>query len=479
MDSRGAVVVLAAALVASAPGCCCSGPSGPRLIGPSPVDAGRDAPFVFPIPDAAAVDAPSCRAIAPCDPRTCAGDCRVPAVLDTVRSVFGVPAGEDDPSHPGFARVSASEPDVPTSVFAPSTCVSLCTPGRPTGCDACARCSARVGQSPLVAQLGGIAAVVDYAHGACRPTCTFDPTGRGDCPAGTTCDPDELVCLEACSRDAECQVALRFTYDGSWVSRVVRADRCDFFTGRCVRAELAGPPAGTRCTLDTDCAEGDACSGGVCATRGCDPADASSCGFEGRGVCVVPGTPEVTPLCFLRCDDARDCAPGVACGSVGSTAVCTGRCTTSEQCHADEVCTEEPFGLAMSLERRCLPACDGLGARGALGGCPEGSACRDVGEGRGTCTALDFLCIAGAAPSDFGACAGGQVCDALAGTREGLGRCVEPCTSDDACIEHAGARCVSLGDSAGLCRAPCGPSAPCEPGLFCSGEGWCVGPDGS
>lgn len=489
---RWSAVYLLAGASAVLPGCCCSGPPAPIFLGPE--DTGPDAAIVFLFPDAgrdaSPVDASTCGALSPCTATSCAiGTCahRPPS---SIGSLLGIdPGAPSDPLHPGYAAtVPAPDPalDATVQLFAPSLCVAACDLTTASTCGPCAACSHTLTQMPLLATLGGASLVSGsgtLSDGLCRPRCTFDPDGPGDCPAGSTCDELEGVCIEACQSDLECNTNVGVTYEGEVVALVEteHARACDLGTGRCESSAAAS--LGDACGSDAECGAGDLCLDGACASPGCT---ASACG-DGRGACVDFAL--ATTFCVLGCHDASDCAPGLACVAFGASiggfsGMCVGACTQHADCRASEICAPDaPLDPPWHADRspRCVPSCSPVDARGVAAGCADGEFCRAVEAGLGRCAPLGGFCDLATPSLDAhsDACGSGQICDALlagpVGRSVADGHCVDPCTSDAECATLPSFVCVTSGPLAGLCRAPCSASGACNPGQTCDATlGYCV-----
>ncbi|MFO0682736.1 MAG: MopE-related protein [Sandaracinus sp.] len=406
----------------------------------------------------------------------------------SVDQVFGgVRQGvENDPAHPGYARVAAAQVpanDPPFHGFLGTMCTSECDLDAATdGCGTCATCSGLLSQNPLVQAFGGARlayAMPAYANsGSCRLDCAYDPATRGACPAATTCDAFSEVCVEQCTTDAECNMNYGAAYDGELLSLIVGDERCDTTVGRCVpRASVATAHVGDACDTASDCAPGvGMCfAGGLCGALECGTAGTACDG--GRGICL--GTGGTQTVCLRGCNTVADCGAGNVCAPVGAaiggyTGYCIGVCNTDTDCAATETCNDA---------NRCVPRCTVPGGIGVAAGCASDTEfCRvdHAGATYGFCEQVDRFCGAANStnlPAASSECATGYVCDEMLaggsgpafGGREvfGDGHCTRACTTNADCTA-IGTRCVTNGPYLGLCRRiGCTMATDCASGQSC------------
>lgn len=457
-----------------------------------------------------------------CRAGVCAGHptCYQLGAPTTVQSAFGIrQAGADDPDHPGY-RLTQDPPNAsesaPFNGLSGGLCAEECDTRAPDTCGACASCSARLTQMPLIAALGGALTVLSTTSrsfgertGLCRIDCAWSATTRGDtCPSDMTCDAFDGVCIEQCTSDQECNTNAAYTYAGELVTVLdtLAPLTCNRSTGRCQSAGHAGAAVGDRCASASDCAPGTGVclAGGRCAEFGCpSPGTATSVCAGGRGICLAANsTPRAQSLCLLGCNGAADCGAGNACSrlwldaahtmpfSIGAfTGYCIGTCASDDECAATEVCSDvtrvDAAGLPTVAPGRCVPRCTSVGGVGAAsGGCAATEMCSPdhAGAAYGHCAPVDHFCgsadMRSLAASDP-ECATGWVCDELlagvAGQHESIGdgHCAPACVSDGDCTGRG--TCVTTGPLAGLCRVACTSAADCSAPSVCdTALGWCV-----
>jgi hypothetical protein len=420
---------------------------------------------------------------------------------DSLRNIFDIPPGEEDPENPGFFR--ATDPvdmadDVSFQAFTGSLCSALCntelefdetaTSGELDTCGPCAACTTQINQlglAPSYIFLANTAAGRPFGEntGFCRANCTFNPDTNGGCPTGYTCDPGSLVCVEACESNNECSFELQATRQGELVTILDPENgTCNLTTGRC-ESGTGTTSTGMACEGSGDCSEdvGVCLRGGVCGEYNCGFASDTSMTDGtcdgGAGICLGAGADNAT-LCYPGCDSPMDCVPGATClplttgsgmpvdpiGPMGFTGVCLGICDTVPsdpdgsgpltaadddmiQCRPDEGCDmplptdddEDPVG-------NCRPTCD------ADADCTtENAASRcdiPMGESTGFCRIPDQIC------NETEDCILDQVCDQLA-WEGNLGLCIAACDDNADCT--SGDECDT---ERGVCRTPCGTGLP-------------------
>ena len=162
---------------------------------------------------------------------------------------------------------------------------------------------------------GGMEVTDDFCTRSCDEDrdCPTTPAGRNG-----TCESvggAPAACYETCTMDSECAP--------SWVCGDL---------GEGIVACVPGPtiallPAYQPCSFDADCASGrcetvvadwgDFTATGSFCTEGCvDSVDCPDTADGLPGTCAsLEGGPS---LCYQTCDFDRDCAPGFACGDVGT-----------------------------------------------------------------------------------------------------------------------------------------------------------------
>lgn len=221
----------------------------------------------------------------------------------------------------------------------------------------------------------GAGTVCDLDSGACiEPDCTAD----SECPGGFacrdfTCAPiDEPICaadtqrcegdvVVGCSRDGtvetrtNCDVGAVCVYTGD-TTATCRPVVCTPSTSGCSDTNTRFSCDSTGTLLDeADCAAGEFCTDGFCATQACAP-NATRCEGDTLAVCDALGSAES----FIACDDTVDCV-GSAFGCYCADGDCSAR-----------VC--DPGTL------RCVgpgyQACSPEGSTwGTVQSCPSGQSC--------------------------------------------------------------------------------------------------------
>jgi hypothetical protein len=478
-----------------------AGDVGLRDSGPRPHDAGPDAMDAGPNVDAASV---ACNAAgqpgAHCVEGACAADavCAADRSTSTIDSLLSLSeASPEDPLHPGYpALVPGADPDVGPAFTGAlgSLCVETCDLAADDPCGACATCSADLTQSPVVNALGGARLALDLAGapsgtGLCRIDCTYDRSTRGDeCPDDMTCSAFTETCIERCVSDEECNARYGVTYAGVPVSIVdaLGVMYCNETTGRCEAHGGATATVGDACATDDDCpVDGGVClPGHLCAQSGCE-GSGGLCA-EDRGVCL--GVNDHQTVCVRGCTTADDCGAGNAClrflSTIGSwEGYCYGLCNDDTECLATETCDDAMDASGAPTPGHCVPRCTGVGSVGPeSGGCADDEACVLDHEDAayGFCRRADTFCGAVDAaqlPATSSECPTGWVCDELlaGGTSGGDGHCAPACTDNADCPIAIGARCVTAGPYAGLCRAACTSDDDCLGGEICDpSAGYCV-----
>jgi hypothetical protein len=195
------------------------------------------------------------------------------------------------------------------------------------------------------------------------------------CPADTTCDPRDRVCVSDCAVDADCGAGLRC------VDRVCEPD--------------------TACLADTACAVGKVCvasaggQGGECRTAcqedaQCPLGEVCTPGTDGRNRCVPGCTGSSGCPLDKRCNaTSRQCEGPL----VGGVTVCqaTVACPSCQVCTAQQSCAPAmagfPYCQSCSSSADCpggvcLQLLDGLACARTCGGgqeCPSGFTCLGYG----------------------------------------------------------------------------------------------------
>lgn len=412
----------------------------------------------------------------------------------TLRGIFDIPQGAPIPGSDFFTIVDPADPadDVPFHAFTNSLCTATCdtrlegmetmASGELDTCGPCAACTTQLGQLGVVPSYIFLANTTagrpfGTSTGFCRANCTFNPDTNGGCPAGLTCSPASLTCVEACETDAECQFTFEATRRGELVTVLDPAGgTCNTTTGRC-DAGTGTTTVGDPCEGSSECSEdvGLCLRGGTCGEYNCgfatDTAMDGTCD-GGAGVCL-PQSPDNATICIQGCRTAMDCNPGSAClplttaaggavsiGPMMFSGICLGLCdivpsdadgtgplTTADDdlinCRAEERCDmPDPTADDLDPDGVCRPTCttdtDCTGTDERCEMVPTTS--------YGFCRVPDQLCSAAGLDDD---CFLGQRCDLLAQDGNN-GLCVDGCTADTDC--DAGDTCDT---TRGVCRTPC------------------------
>ncbi len=425
----------------------------------------------------------------------------------TYREGFNWPqADADDPENPSSFTTKTPVPadDIPV-VFAPGGfCTAQCdTSAETDSCGSCAKCTQTLGADPFGIPVGAFIFPAEERQfefevlGLCRAHCEFDPEGRGTCPEGYSCDPFSNLCLESCVSDTQCQSVRIITEDGN--SGTWRAPgtgvTCNVTTGRCDWEAPANARVGDECDSISDCPAdtGRCLRGGTCAQTQCTAEQ--TCEGD-RGVCLPAGANNAT-ICLAGCTTADDCHPGNACVPLETSTgqphmigthrgYCLGICDNLIQCGHEEQCDiPDPTDDEPEPSGTCRSSCDPT----AADSCEEGQACVQVkDQSYGFCRSLNDFCFNPGATD----CYVDQICNNITGAQL-LGRCVDPCTSDEDCTTGAATTCVTDSEHqlAGLCVETCSATSAdggassdagvggCGAGRFCdiaTGEtsGYCI-----
>lgn len=332
----------------------------------------------------------------------------------------------------GPGRVCAAHPQFPSngtfcvatcgagadgggSCAAGTTCLpraggSVCFPGGGCGLtNACAPDSFRVCAKD--ADCGDPAQVCDLSLTRCVAKV------RG-CQAGFACDPQQKICVAACTADADC---LQIEGGAGYRCRA----------GACARLTL--------CTADTDCAAGQICDPNPDGSKSCRP------GCVSNGDCPLGQSCDATRhRCAQGCSQPSDCALDAVCsGGLCATTVgsCAQSCQTTMACPVASSCASGCC-TASDLAQVCKPGCAACDARvSCAGGCDP------------QCfVAVPHTCGVQADCADLP----GSTC---VPNPPGPGQCrigvhVQPCTDDASCPSR-GFRCLgTLGCATGRFCVP-------------------------
>lgn len=169
-------------------------------------------------------------------------------------------------------------------------CTDLCIAGDPACCDA---------------------SVCEPAPTACEGPNPAGCSSTG-CPDGLVCDPTVGCAPSACGCDAA---------SGAWTCTA------DCSGGTCVESE------GRACTVDRDCAVGDLCAEGVCASWACTAIYDPVCGADGRTY-------------------GNACEARLAHVDVAHEGECARPCADTSECDRGEICNPD--------SQRCQPPCDSI-----------------------------------------------------------------------------------------------------------------------
>ncbi len=375
-----------------------------------------------------------------------------------------------------------------------STGLCLATLGRnpsATTCDECAGAQCENGQvsSCTGGQLGAPQAC-EFGCAADGPRCgpcrdelcaggvcfqnscvsCFESNGQVvGCAPGERC-VDNARCVE-CQQDTDCvdgqvcsgQVCVECDGDADCQSGVCAGNQCVEceVAGDCAPTSCRQAPActGSRCVLGAPAANGTACPGGLCVGGSCQVG--ANCvqdsDCSGGGECQTP----------VNCNGNNQCAGGVsrpdgfACDGglcIGGTCQIGAQCLDAGDCDSAGVCQT---AVTCSAARRCVGG-ETVG---------DGTPCPD-----GLC--IGGACVQGAVCVDGGDCAGATECRGAESC--GAGQCLAgapvadgtPCT-EGLCLGgncQVGAECVSAADCEGLVGGDCLGAPSCNGGQCVAGN---------
>ncbi len=213
---------------------------------------------------------------------------------------------------------------------------------------------------------------------------------------------------------------------------------------------------GDPCLVNTDCATGFVCGGGICALPanlgGCSPGrtrcngdDVEKCAAGGETWelvstcatgCIAGGcAPQVCTPNTLRCegDASEECTPsGNAWAFVQE---CQSHCTAATGLCKAPICT--PFATTCSADGLSVLTCDSFGAAQASVACAGGQTCSNGQCQTVVCSAGAVRCASGNASTEICNAAGngwgaGQSCPYNCGGSPGSAACLAPaCTAGD------------------------------------------------
>lgn len=136
---------------------------------------------------------------------------------------------------------------------------------------------------------------------------TVDCVSSDECALGSYCDPDGHVCTDGCLVEEDC----------------LGGDTCDVDTRQCIVPTCED--------TEIDCAVGQRCESGECASVGqlCTECQRTSDCPTGREECLVDI--EGNGHCYPTCDDETECPAGFDCieiplGFGASEFFCLGEC---------------------------------------------------------------------------------------------------------------------------------------------------------
>jgi hypothetical protein len=235
----------------------------------------------------------------------------------------------------------------------------------------------------------------DAHEGPCTQQCCKDE----DCPQGSHCDLNNLICVlnnactYVCCSTTDCVESP--TYGPGYVCRF----------NECV---LEDAPCETECCDDSDCDPGFTCQLGTCVEQriSCNPGDETCCSSKPTlTACVQQGdqASETRLICngagdgytLQSCPQFNDC---IDMGDGTSTCFPNGRCLTDADCPCPQVCLDGDNGLRCQAPRlnpgdACYgeaPDCDNVEGPVELGRCPDNTSCcydNAVNPTSGTCQA--------------------------------------------------------------------------------------------
>ncbi len=374
--------------------------------------------------------------------------------------------------------------------FAESCATVGCDDGNPCTDDTCEPtgiCSTAVAAIPPTA-CGGF--TCDPATLACRSTCAGDAecasahqcvlgrcvrtcTASSECPTGSPC-VDGWCCGSACSGPCEaCDVA---GMEGTCSPTAASADPSSECRGYlCDGSRFCT----TSCTMDSECASGFRCNGGVCTKDCTDASDCNTGPCVDEACCSALGCAAGTTCNYddalagtcikvdgATCTDSAECGSGQCVDGVCCDTVCDGTCEACNVAGARGTCSPIPDGL--DPDEECptdAPVCGGF--------CDGARACRSTPAGT---VCVTPFCSDGILREQTVCDGTGAVCpvpasrpcaDAFNCTPNGLG-CRTSCTSASHCAP--GATCQS-GRCVVQTARTCTEDSQCPTG-FCT-DGFC------
>ncbi|MGC6416393.1 MAG: hypothetical protein ACON3Z_04730, partial [Bradymonadia bacterium] len=201
------------------------------------------------------------------------------------------------------------------------------------------------------------------------------------------------------------------------------------------------------CTADTDCADNEYCSSGVC-NEGCRLTPTACADQDGVGRGCDPMTRTCVELVLC-------CSAGEGCADV-LPADCPGqRCETDEGCAGAQRCSSTGVCVEPAV---CTEQTDCLGDRVCEAGVCR-SPCEENADCEGAQVCRDGQCLAQCDTET--ACEDGYEC-----SDSGVCEPQTPCSSSDDCD---GGVCQD-----GYCGPACSADQPCPDGRRCTDEGVCV-----
>jgi hypothetical protein len=262
--------------------------------------------------------------------------------------------------------------------------------------------------------------------------CAIEGCTAGSCPAGAACVKfdGELMCLQACNGDGDCQGG-----PGAERQCADLRDTANGFLPVCVSA-VAGLAIGERCQSGVECTSG-------------------YCRILGEGRCSQTDTP-----CFTEadCNGAEFCTTGPQF-KVG---LCTSICAVGKPCPGASACAGEPG----APQGECRPLCSGL-TDTATCRADDGFSCvfgytlgNTTGQGQYVCHSAAGGGLGSGCAAD-GDCASGQCSDP-----GGAGVCVDACTLDLYCPFPG--TCVSGPSADPTCWQACFTVADCPAAMQCT-----------
>ncbi len=266
---------------------------------------------------------------------------------------------------------------------------------------------------------------------ACDQTLKYCIVKLRSCPAGDACDPQQRICVHACTVDADC-----IQIEGG------PGYKCS--ANACIKQAL--------CAADTDCSDGQICQANPDGSKSC------RAGCVQNGDCPLGQSCSSAdahhPKCVQGCSASSDCPLNQICSGGACTSTVTG---CAQTCQDTQVC---------DIASKCDAASSCCRAANLSQACPTNKTqntqypCTACVHATG-CPSPVAACAQNCFPLSFKSCTSDNDCTAFPGsvcTPSLLCQqmvWVQPCTDDASCA-YKGFKCR---DSSQFCGASGGGSA--------------------